>query len=143
MPPVPFVSLAHIKECGVVPASVRCDERVSLFRTPAARLVAKRAGVGIKDWIDHRPGGLNRVLAGEECAIAGHGVTQQPLAGCFLPRLFFQQVELALVADELLAGALDARGQGDGGVGRKPEAQVIGPPGRRRGIVEQPLRWRL
>jgi hypothetical protein len=33
--------------------------------------------VRVKDWINHRPGGLNCVLTGEERAIAGHGVSQQ------------------------------------------------------------------
>jgi hypothetical protein len=92
--------------------------------------------VRLKNWIDHRPGGLDRVLTHEERAIAAHGVTQEPLVGRFLSRLFFRQVELALVADELLARALDARGEGDGGVGREPEPQIVGPPGHRRGIVE-------
>ena len=71
----------------------------------------------LKDWIDHRPGGLNRVLTGEKRAVAGHGVAQEPLVGRFLARLFIEQVKLALVADELLAGALDASGQGNGGAG--------------------------
>jgi len=73
--------------------------------------------VCIKDRVDHRPGGLNRILTGEKRAIAGYGVTQEPRIGCFLSRLFFQQVEFALVTDELLAGALDTRGKGDGGIG--------------------------
>ena len=72
--------------------------------------------VVLQDRVDHRPGGLNRVLTGEERAVAGHGVAQKPLVGRFLSRLFINQVELALVADELLACALDASGEGDGGV---------------------------
>ena len=48
--------------------------------------------VGLEDWLDHRPGGLNRVLTGEERAVAGHGVRQEPLVGQFSSRLFFQQV---------------------------------------------------
>ena len=58
--------------------------------------------VRLKDWIDHRPGGLDRVLTGEERSIAGHGVAQKPLVGRFLSRLFFEQVELSLLPDELL-----------------------------------------
>ena len=30
--------------------------------------------MGIEDRVDHRPGGLNRVLAGEERSVACHGV---------------------------------------------------------------------
>ena len=86
----------------------------------------------LKDRINHRPGGLDRVLAGEERSVAGHRVAQQPLVGRFLSRLFIQQVELALVADEFLARALDASGEGDGRVGREPEAQIVGAAGRRR-----------
>jgi hypothetical protein len=48
--------------------------------------------VGFKNRIDHRPGGLNRILAGEECPVAGHGITQEPLVGGFLSLLFIQQV---------------------------------------------------
>ena len=41
-------------------------------------------------WIDHRPSGLHRILAGEERAIAGHGVTQEPFVGRFLSGLLFK-----------------------------------------------------
>ena len=88
--------------------------------------------VGLKDWIDHRPGGLNCVLTGEERSIAGHGVAQKPLVGRFLSRLFFRQVELSLLPDELLPCELDASGEGDGRAGGEPEAQVVGPAGRWR-----------
>jgi hypothetical protein len=71
------------------------------------------------------------------------GITQQTLIGHFSARLFFTQIELALVADKLLAGAFDARGEGNGRVGRDAEAQIVAPPVDLRGIVEQPLRWRL
>ena len=85
-----------------MPATVRCDQDISLFRPPSAALVGKRSEVGLKDWLDHRPGGLDRVFTGEERAVAGHGVAQEPLVGRFLSRLFFDQVEFSLVADELL-----------------------------------------
>src|SRR5579862_186938 len=117
---------------GVVPTAVCSDDRVSLFRPPAAALVRERPVVGLQDWVNHRPGGLNRVLTGEERAVAGHGVAQQPLVRRFRSRLFFGQVELSLVADELLPGALDASGEGDGRAGGEPEAQIVGPAGRRR-----------
>jgi hypothetical protein len=72
--------------------------------------------VVLKDWVDHRPGGLNRVLTGEKRAVAGHGVTQKPLVRPFLSRPLITQVELTLVADELLSRALDASSEGYGGV---------------------------
>ena len=112
---------------GVVPAAIRSDDRVSLFRPPSAALVGASPVVGLKDWIDHRPGGLYRVFTGEERSIAGHGVAQKPLVGRFLCRPFFEQVELSLVPDELLPCDLDASGQGDGRAGGKPESQVVGP----------------
>ena len=45
--------------------------------------------LGPKDWLDHRPGGLNRVLTGEQRAVTGHGVAQEPLVGWFFSWLFF------------------------------------------------------
>lgn len=35
---------------------------------PTAALVGARPVVSLKDWIDNRPGGLNRVFADEECS---------------------------------------------------------------------------
>ena len=86
----------------------------------------------LKDWIDHRPCCLNCVLTGEERSIAGHGVAQEPLVGRFLSRLFFDQVEFSLLANELLPGALDASGEGDGGSWGELESQIVGPASRRR-----------
>ena len=76
----------------VVSASVCRNEHVSLFRLSAAGLVGASTVVGFKNRIDHRPGGLNRILAGEECPVAGHGITQEPLVEGFLSLLFIQQV---------------------------------------------------
>ena len=81
--------------------------------------------VGIKNWLNHRPSGLNCFLTSEECAVAGHGIAQQPLIGRFFTRLLFDQIEFSLVAEELLSCTLDASGQRDGGTGGKPESQVI------------------
>jgi len=33
--------------------------------------------MNLKNGIDHRPGGLNRILAAEERSVAGHGIAQQ------------------------------------------------------------------
>ena len=70
--------------------------------------------VPLKDWVNHRPGGFHRVLASEECSIAGQGVAQQPLVRRFLARLFLEEVELALLPDELLPGDFDASCDGYG-----------------------------
>ncbi len=99
--------------------------------------------VRLEDWIDHRPRGLDRVLTGEERSIAVHRVAQKPLVGHFLSRLFFEQVELSLLTDELLPCDFNASGEGDGRVGREPEPQVVGLAGRRRRVGEKPLRRRL
>jgi hypothetical protein len=61
--------------------------------------------VCLKDGIDRRPGGLNRILTGEERSVAGHRVAQEQFVGRFLARLLFDQVEFALVADELRPGS--------------------------------------
>jgi len=93
----------------------------------------------IKDRFDHRPGSLNRILTGEERAVAGHGVSQEPLVGCFLSRLFFAQIKFSLVTYKLLPCALDASGKCNGGIGGDVEAQIVGPSGRRRRVIEKPL----
>jgi hypothetical protein len=74
--------------------------------------------VVLEDWIDHRPGGLNRILTAEKRTVAGHGVAQKPLVRLLLSRPLITQVELTLVADELLSSTLDARSEGYGGVRR-------------------------
>jgi hypothetical protein len=72
--------------------------------------------MGLKNGIDDRPGGLNRILAAEERSVAGHGIAQKPLVGRLFSRLFVDQVEFPLIADELLACALNASGEGNGGI---------------------------
>src|ERR1035441_5950631 len=69
--------------------------------------------VRFKDWLDHRPGCLDRVLACEERPIASHGVAQKTLVGRFFSQLFFEQVELSLLPDEFLPCDLDASGESD------------------------------
>ncbi len=71
-----------------MPAAVPSDECIRLFRPPTAGLVAASLVVVIENWIDHRPGSLNRVLTGEERGIAYHRVSQEPLVGRFLSWLF-------------------------------------------------------
>jgi hypothetical protein len=71
---------------GVVPASVHPDKRVRLFGPPAPRPVGTDATVALQDSIDHRPCGLDRVLLGEQRAIAGHRVGQEPLVRRLLSR---------------------------------------------------------
>jgi hypothetical protein len=88
--------------------------------------------VPLKDWVNYRPCGFHRVLASKECSIARQGVAQEPLVGRFLSRPFLGQVELSLLPDELLPGEFDASCDGDGRVGRDPEAQIVGRTGGRR-----------
>ena len=54
-----------------------------------------------------------------------------------------EQQELTLVAEELFAGALDAGGEGDRGVGGEPEAEVVRRAVCRPGVLKQLLRGRL
>ena len=86
--------------------------------------------------IDHRPCGFHRVFASKQASVALHRVAQQPFVGRFFPRLLFQQIQLALLADKLLARALYASGESDFCVGREPEAKIVslarGPPLRLR-----------
>src|ERR1035437_10638520 len=102
MQPWYVVSSRNLLGLGVVPAAVCGDERVSRFRPPAAALVGAHRLVGLQDWIDHRPGGLNRILTGKERSVADHGIAQKALIGRILSRLLVKQVKLSLVADELL-----------------------------------------
>jgi hypothetical protein len=53
------------------------------------------------------------------------------------------EVELPLVADKLLADALDASGEGDGGVGGEPEPRILSRARRRRRVGEKALRRRF
>jgi hypothetical protein len=73
-------------------------------------LVEESARVVLKDWVDHRPGSLHCVFAREESSIADHGVAQESLVRRFLSLLFFEKVQLSLVADVFLAGDFDASG---------------------------------
>src|SRR5512143_764147 len=132
-----------VLRAGVVPAAVRCDERVSRFGTPAAGLVGASAGMRLEDAIDHGPGGLHGVFASEQGAVAGHRIAQEPFVRGFLSRLLFDQIELSLVTHVLLPGALYAGGEGHRRVGRKLEAQIVGATVHRRGVLEETLRWRL
>src|SRR5487761_2508930 len=86
---------------------------------PSSSSAAAAALVGLnpvmlrQDRIDHRLGSLDRIFPGEQRAIAGHGVAEQAFVGRFLFRLLVNQVEFALVADELLPRAFDAGGKRD------------------------------
>jgi hypothetical protein len=57
-----------------MPAAIRSDDRISLFRTPGVSLVRANPVVIFEDRIDHGPSGFHRVLAREERTVAGHGV---------------------------------------------------------------------
>jgi hypothetical protein len=85
---------------------------------PSAAPVGTTTVVRFQHWIDHRPSGLGRILAGEKSAIAGHRVGQKPLVGRFLSGLVFEKIELSLLTDKFFSGKLDASGEGDGGTGQ-------------------------
>jgi hypothetical protein len=110
-------SSASVLGPEVVPTAIGGDERVSLFWPPTASLVWANRAVNLENRVDHRPGGLNRVLAGKERALARHGAAWEASAGGFLSPVLIDQIELSLVADELPPGALDAGGECDGRAG--------------------------
>ena len=66
-----------------MPAAVRSDDCISLFRTPSVSLVRTNPVVGFEDGIDHRPGGFHCVFPREQRTVASHGVAQKPLVGSF------------------------------------------------------------
>src|SRR5260221_12905040 len=127
----------------IVPATVRRDERVGLFRSPRAALVWNRPRMVFEDGIDGRPRGFDRVPAREERAVAAQGVAQQTLVGRLGSDQLFDQIQLSLVANELFARALDASGQSDRGVGGEAKAQIIRRTGWRSRVGEQLRRRRL
>src|ERR1035441_449675 len=108
-----------------MPTAVRSDDRVSVFRSPAAAFVNMNTVMVLENRIDHDPRGLNRVFSSEERAVAGHGVAKKPLVGRFVARPFFRQIKLLLLSDEIFARELDACGKGNRRIGGDPEAQVI------------------
>jgi hypothetical protein len=55
-----------------MPSAVCRDEEVGLCRPPTARLVGSGTVVGPEDGLDHGPGGLNDLFAGEDGGVAGH-----------------------------------------------------------------------
>lgn len=85
-----------------------------------------------EDWIDYCPGGFERVFTREERSVTGHGVAQKPFVGRFFSRLFFGQVKLSLLADELFSWKLYASSERNCGVRGQPETQMVGTA-RRRG----------
>jgi hypothetical protein len=74
----------------------------AFFGPQTAAMVAANLVVFLKNGIDPRPGVFNRILAGEERSVAGYGVAQQQLVRRFLVRVLFEQIELPLIADELI-----------------------------------------
>ena len=61
----------------------------------------------------HGPRRFDGVFTGKQRVVTVHRVGQQALVGRLLAGLLFEQRELALVADEFLAGPLDAGGERD------------------------------
>src|SRR6185436_747953 len=89
---------------GVVPAAVGGDQGVRFFRSPAPAPVWPHAMMLRQDRIDRGPGRLDGVFTRKQRAIADHRVAQESLVRFLFARLFVDQVELSLHADELLAG---------------------------------------
>ena len=60
-----------------------------------------------QDGLDNCPGGLHRVLAGKQRAIAYQSVAQQAFIRRLGSCLLFEQVEFPLLAEEILPRSLD------------------------------------
>ena len=125
----------------LLPAAVGCDELFGLLSSPGARLVRVSPVVGGEDGMDDRPGRLDRVLRVKARRRRPwrrrEGVRRAPLCSLDSSR------GATLVAEELLACALDAGGECDRCVGGEPEAKVVRQAACRQGVGEELLRRRL
>ena len=95
--------------------------------------------------IDHRPGGVDRVLPGKQGSVSGHGSAQKPLVRTFLSLLVILEVKFPLISYELLSRGLDPGRKGNGRAGRQAETDIVCPifHGDRGRIVEKPLGGRF
>jgi hypothetical protein len=85
--PDPYFDKALV--LGVMPPAVRSNDRISRFRTPRVSLVRVDPVVTFEHWIDRSPSGFHSVFSREECAVAGHGVSQEPFVRSFFTGHFF------------------------------------------------------
>src|SRR5215213_8842706 len=102
---------------------------------------APSARVSRQHRVNHCPSRLDRVLAAKERAVTCHCISQKPLVGRLLARLFLNQKEILLFAHKFLSFALDPRRERNGRLGRKSKAQIVCLPDRRWRVVEESL-WR-
>ena len=72
-----------------MPTAVCGDDRVSLFRTPTAFMVAANLVVDFENRIDRCPRSFNRILTGEERSVAGHGIAQEQFVRRMTIRFLF------------------------------------------------------
>lgn len=108
-----------------MPTAVFRGEGVCRFGSPASPSVWKRAGMVFEDRVNYCPSRFRSVLASEERAIARDGISQQPFVWRLLARLFFDDKEFFLIADEFFALLLDPRRQPDAGMRSKLKAQIV------------------
>src|SRR6185437_337754 len=108
-----------------MPAAAVFDECICLFWPPGVALIGANAGMALEHLIDHRPCGFHGILARKQTSVPLHGVSEQALVWGVFAGLLFQQIELSLFSNKFLACELDAGGEPDFCVRRKPEAKII------------------
>ena len=100
-----------------------------------AMLRANRV-VLLKNRLDPCPSGFDGNFASEQRPVSGHGVAQKGVVGLVFAALRLDGVKPLMITHKILAGTFDACRKRDRRIGRDPEAQVVGRPARRYGIVE-------
>src|SRR5690349_19752730 len=89
--------------------------------------------------LDHGPRRLHAVFAGEEHAVSGQRVAQQPLVRRLLARVLIAEVQLVLMAYESLARFFDTGCECDLRLGCEAKADVVGSSGWLMRVGEQTL----
>ena len=76
--PAAGLSSGRLLGSGIMPTANRGDDCVG---TPTSATVRQNRMMGLEHRVHNRPGGLNRILPGEERPVAGQGVAQESLIG--------------------------------------------------------------
>src|SRR5580698_10213240 len=111
LPLKPGPSVPCLGGTWIVPSAVFGNQRIGALRSPGPWFVWANGRMLLEHAIYNNPCGFHRILTGKQRSIALHCVAEQPFVGCFLSSLLLREIKLALFADKLLAGKLDARRQ--------------------------------
>ena len=105
------------------------DEAVGFGWPPRSRLVDDHRRGMVEDWLDHPPGLLHRVLAGEAPGVARDGVVEEPfvgIGGIFAAEGVGRRDEVGGAGHEIVAPGFDLQGEADRFLGPETEAHVVG-----------------